>query len=388
MFYQLPPAGQPISLHAGAHASQLPTECFLPWQAEFFNSGTAALAAAIVAAVHLKGASAPEVILPAYGCPDLVSAVLHAGARPVLVDLEPQRPWMDLGQLAASVGPQTVAIVAVSLFGIRERMTAIRAIAERSALVLIEDSAQAFPVRDMDTFWEGDLVVVSFGRGKPVSLLGGGAVLFRDDKYRARLPACGPAAKAGVRQRLVFRLKALLYNLMSSPRAYWLPAGLPFLHLGETRFHPLAAVRCMDAARLELLEPNIEAFRARSLRIQSALAGRIADLANRSGSLVDLPAVCQMPAAHALLRYPLLLPPGARDAAYKCLKKRGLGVSTMYPAALPDIAGLGHHLGAAGTLPAARDFAARLLTLPVHERVRDAGIREMADCLGSVADAY
>ena len=288
MFYQLPPAGDRISLAGGVRDGGAPEKLFLPWQAGFFNSGTAALAAAVMAAIRRKGAHDPEVILPAYGCPDLVSAVLHAGARPVLVDLEPQRPWMDLEQLSASVRTQTAAIVAVSLFGIRERMPALRAIAGRTAAVLIEDSAQAFPKNGVESFWDGDLVVLSFGRGKPVGLLGGGAVLYRDESFRGLLPECAPGADAPTLQGMSFRLKAGLYNLMSSPRAYWIPAGLPFLHLGETRFRPLPAVGCMDAARLELLSVNTAVFRRRTLRVQSALARLVGDLAARAGNLVDL----------------------------------------------------------------------------------------------------
>jgi len=384
MFYQLPPAGERICLAAGVHTVRAPDDLFRPWQAGFFNSGTAALAAAVMAAVHRKGVLAPEVILPAYGCPDLVSAVLHAGARPVLVDLEPQRPWMDLEQLAASVGPQTAAIVAVSLFGIQERMPALRVIAERSAVTLIEDSAQAFPKNGVESFWDGDLVVMSFGRGKPVSLLGGGAVLYRDDQFRGLLPECSHGTDGRPLQWLAVRLKAVLYNLMSSPRAYWIPAGLPFLRLGETRFHPLSAVECMDAARLELLSVNTAAFRRRTLRVQSLLASLIAELAARAGGLVDLPAACAAPATRALLRYPLLLDAAMRDEVYNCLNGRGLGVSRMYPAALPDIAGLENHLGSAGDFPVARNFASRVLTLPVHERVQDADIRAIASGLESV----
>lgn len=385
MLYQLPPAGHTITLTRGAQTSLSPADIFRPYEAEFYHSGTAALAAAVMAAIRLKAVDAPEVILPAYGCPDLISAVLYAGARPVLVDLEPQRPWMDLEQLASSVSSQTVAIITVSLFGIQERMPAIRAIAERSSVVLIEDSAQAFATDGMTSFWTGDLVVISFGRGKPVSLLGGGAVLCQADRFRGLLPECRPHSPAPALKRLTLRLKARLYNLMSSAYVYWMPAGLPFLHLGETRYHPLTSIRCMDVARLELLATNTEAYQRRSLRVQAALASLVGELATRSGSLVDLPAVCNVPDTRALLRYPLLLDPAIRDRVYHRMRSEGLGVSRMYPAALPGIAGLEESLGAAVVFPVAQDFAARVLTLPVHERVRAVDIRRIAGCLESIA---
>ncbi|MGB5474745.1 MAG: DegT/DnrJ/EryC1/StrS family aminotransferase [Gammaproteobacteria bacterium] len=385
MLYQLPPAGHTISLTTGAQTDLSPAEIFRPYEAEFYHSGTAALATAIMAAIRLKVVDSPEVILPAYGCPDLISAVLYAGARPVLVDLEPQRPWMDLELLASSVSSQTVAIIAASLFGIQERMPAIKTIAERSSVVLIEDSAQAFPTDGMASFWTGDLVVISFGRGKPVSLLGGGAVLCQDDRFRGLLPECRPDSPAPALARVTLRLKARLYNLMSSAYVYWMPAGLPFLHLGETRYHPLTSIRCMDNARLELLAANTEAYRRRSLHVQAALAGLVGELATRSGSVVDLPAVCNLPASHALLRYPLLVEPVIRDRVYNRLRREGLGVSRMYPAALSGIAGLEEYLGVAGISPVAQNFAARVLTRPVHERVRAVDIRRIASCLESIA---
>ena len=184
MFYQLPPVGNPVRLSDGRNDESLLQEVFSPYTPGFFDSGTSALAASILAAVNVKGASKPEVILPAYGCPDLISAVVFAGAKPVLVDLEAERPWMDLEQVSAHITGHTVAVIAASLCGIPERLGALRQITEQAELLLIEDSAQLFPGSIDEANWQGDLVVISFGRGKPVSLLGGGAVLFRDKRIR------------------------------------------------------------------------------------------------------------------------------------------------------------------------------------------------------------
>ncbi len=213
MFYQLPPAGNPVCLsHRGAGESLL-RDVFHPYTPEYYSSGTAALAASIIAAIRLKGVDAPEVILPAYGCPDLVSAAVFAGAKTVLVDLVRDRPWMDLDQVSLHINTHTVAVVAVSLFGIPERMEELRLVLDQHGVVLIEDSAQAFPRKPGAGFWSGDLVVLSFGRGKPVSLLGGGAVLFRDRELGVHLAAVTGSTAGAARMRL----RAAIYNLMISP---------------------------------------------------------------------------------------------------------------------------------------------------------------------------
>lgn len=379
MFYQLPPAGNPVCLSPGLAAGTALADAFSPYSPRYLASGTAALAAAVTAAIRLKGGNDPEVILPAYGCPDLVSAVLHAGARPVLVDLEPDRPWMDLGQVSAAIRPETVAIIAASLLGIPERMDRLGVLASESSVVLIEDSAQAFPQdRDRD-FWSADLVVLSFGRGKPVSMLGGGAVLFRDSRFGSLLPDSGVQGRRAGR---VFRLQATLYNLMLSPRLYWLPQSLPFLHLGETRFHPLDQVAPMDAGRLALLSANIEAYRRRPETARKTLAELTGQAVAAGVDVIDLHAVCEMPPSRRLLRYPLLFDRATRDDVLASLMRRGLGASTMYPVILPEVAGLEAVFAATGEFPVARSFAARLLTLPLYERLGAADFTGIRECIG------
>ncbi len=381
MFYQLPPVGHPVSILSGGAAESLLQEVFTPYTPRYFDSGTAALAAAIIAAIKVKEVDVPEVILPAYGCPDLVSAVIFAGAIPVLVDLEPDRPWMSLEKLSSSISASTVAIIAVNLFGIPERLHALKDIARRASVLLIEDSAQAFPAGKGESFWVGDLVVISFGRGKPVSLLGGGAVLFRMAELGELLPEPEPRSFRVVRQRLGFWLKAALYNLMLSPYSYWLPQGLPFLHLGETRFYPLTALGSMDPIRIGVLDENVSAYQQRGMRVQSTLSGLIAEWDDAGLEFVDLPAVCHVPPSQRLLRYPLLLAAGVRDRVYSDLRCKGLGPSRMYPVALPAIQGLGHYFESEITYPEAVRFAARILTLPLHEKVTNTDICRIMACL-------
>ena len=93
MFYQLPPAGNRITFSVDSNVP-------LPWflssdRATFYHSGTAALAAAIIAAKTARAIHDAEVILPAYACPDLLSAAIFARVRPVLVDLEKEN-WDSL----------------------------------------------------------------------------------------------------------------------------------------------------------------------------------------------------------------------------------------------------------------------------------------------------
>jgi hypothetical protein len=226
-------------------------------------------------------------------------------------------------------------------------------------------------------FWGGDLVVLSFGRGKPVTLLGGGAVLSRDPALGKLLPEGASQYGAG----RLFRLMALLYNVMRSPYLYWIPQGLPFLHLGDTRYHRLTTIETMDPVRLGLFDRNVSEYQHGKNAVQSALAD-IANAAGGSGGVVlDLPAVCRVQPDRRLLRYPLLVHAAWRDRVYHRLRNAGLGPSLLYPSSLPGLPGLENLLQDQGSYPVAEAFAGRILTLPTHDGVRNADINKIRDIL-------
>ena len=380
MFYQLPPAGERIVLKRGRRAEEL----FAPFAVRFYGSGTAALAAALKASIVSSKIYAPEVVLPAYGCPDLISAVLCAGARPRLVDLMPNRPWMDIDRLRSAICADTVSVVAVDLFGIPERYDEIRALLHGRGIALVQDSAQALP-RPEEGQWHGDYVVLSFGRGKPVSLMGGGAVLFRDPDLGETLPGPSAQLRATISDVFKFRLKALVYNTLISPQLYWFPAKLPFLGLGETRYEPLDAVGPASPILNDFLPANVNEYWHRLDTVQNKLGAVIADVSN--GQLLDLVKSCyESGRVPRLLRYPVLVGDTAlRDRLFQVLDREGLGVSRMYPATLPYIRGLENILRKKSeTYPNAEAFARRILTFPIHSQVCERDLQRMHACMRAI----
>lgn len=385
MFYQLPPVGNPICLTANRGAGSSAQLFGAGYQSRYYASGTAALAVATSTAIQLKKVDEPEVLLPAYGCPDLISAVLFAGAKPILVDLATDRPWMDLEQLPSKLSPNTVAIIAVNFCGISERMEQLRPFAKQAGALLIEDSAQAFPSKSEGDIWQGDLVVLSFGRGKPVSLLGGCALLYNrkklgDRNFTSMLPDEMTQVDAGLQGQIAFRLKARLYNWVINPRIYWLLHKLPFLHLGETRYKPLHSIDEMACAIQQMLPANIEFYQNDSMERQDKICEVLDRFNLENSEIIDLPRLCGNTKERRLLRYPLLIEKKRRERLYSELQQHGLGASRMYPAVLPEIAGLGKVLQQE-EFPRAKSFAERILTFPTHAHVSGADIDKISQVL-------
>jgi perosamine synthetase len=102
------------------------------------NSGTSALHVALLAMGIGPG---DEVILPDYTFPATVNVVELTGAKPVIVDIEPNTYNMDPRQVEAAVTPRTRAIMPVHLFGQSADLDPILKVAQKHKLQILEDAA-------------------------------------------------------------------------------------------------------------------------------------------------------------------------------------------------------------------------------------------------------
>ena len=383
MFYQLSPAGNPISLASEALSEQQISNLFTPMNVNLYGSGAMALAAAIGSIVKNSNVQQPEILLPAYGCPELISAILFAGAKPRLVDLAPQRPWLDLHDLKRKLAANTVAIIAVNLFGISERYEQLRNLIADTQIKIIEDSAQSFPTQLNKHAWHGDLVILSFGRGKPVSLLGGGAVLTQNPTYQAALPAPNvTAGNSSLLETVSYQIKVALYNILLSPYFYWLPNAMPFLKLGDVAYHPMHELTNFPPSHLRLLRSNIDRYSHRYGDVQRKLASMLAQM--KSHRIVDVAAVCDS-GQSALVRYPLLAGDNTmREKLVRLLDGDGLGVSRMYQRPLNELPALDAMLSGQGPFPNAKHFADTLFTLPTHQYLTSCHVARVRDILTSI----
>jgi dTDP-4-amino-4,6-dideoxygalactose transaminase len=147
------------------------------------NSGTSALHLALLAAGVGPG---DEVITVPFTFVASVAAIIYAGAKPVLVDIEPRSFTIDPEQIESSITSRTKAILPVHLYGHPADMDPIMEIARRRRLVVIEDAAQAHGTeyKGHRVGSIGDIACFSFYPGKNLGAYGeGGAVTTSNPKY-------------------------------------------------------------------------------------------------------------------------------------------------------------------------------------------------------------
>jgi dTDP-3-amino-3,4,6-trideoxy-alpha-D-glucose transaminase len=143
-------------------------------------SGTAALTIALIAAGIGPG---DEVIVPGHTFIASALAVVHAGATVVFCDVERDTGLIDLDAAAAVTGPDTAAIIPVHLYGQACDMDAVRALADKHHLVVIEDAAQAHGAayRGRRVGGLGNAAAFSFYPSKNLGALGDGGAICTDD---------------------------------------------------------------------------------------------------------------------------------------------------------------------------------------------------------------
>ncbi|MEI6567707.1 MAG: DegT/DnrJ/EryC1/StrS family aminotransferase [Verrucomicrobiota bacterium] len=294
------------------------------------GSGTEALHLALAAAGVGTG---DEVITVSHTALATVSAIELLGARPVLVDIEPDYYTMDPTRLEAAVTPKTKAIIPVHLYGQPVNLDPILDIARKRGLMLIEDCAQChgamYHGRRAGSF--GQMACFSFYPTKNLGALGdGGTVVTGDAELAARIRAL---REYGWTERYVSHL------------AGW-----------NSRLDEL------QAAILRVKLPHLDADNATRAHLAATYGAQL------SGSSLELPR-SRAECAHVFHLYVARCP--NRDALQTHLKQRGIGALVHYPVPVHLQPAYRGRLCAAGALPETEMAAQEILSLPMYPELTE-----------------
>ena len=387
------PAHSPLTLHAVSRTAaqallkredarprvaRLLRALYPAREAVLLGSGTHALELAIRIASRVVGE--PSVVaLPAFSCYDdaYATAAVGAGVGIALYDVDPWTLAPDLDSLTATLAEGARVIVVAPLFGVPIDWDAIEQCLKGFGALAIEDAAQAHGAlwRGTPVGSAGALSVLSFGRGKGWTGGRGGALLIR--RFPLEGGVDGPRA-AGPFDEVAALGTAVAQCVLGRPAVYRLPAGLPFLHLGETRYHAPTALRRMTRAAAALLERTLP------LATQEAAARRV----NAEAMLARLPPDSRArtvtpPRAGTpgFLRLPLRVPGGLAGFA-EPRRARRLGVTPGYPTTLAALRPVRERLTRPrGRWPGAEELVRDLVTLPTHSLVSAAERDELVRLL-------
>jgi dTDP-4-amino-4,6-dideoxygalactose transaminase len=342
------------------------------------SSGTAALTLTLMALRSLSQRT--EVVIPAYTCPSVPAAVVKAGLRPVLCDIDPSTFDFDHTLLEQTLSAETLCVVAHHLFGIPSDVERIRLLCAARGTFVVEDAAQAMGAeaegRALGTL--GDVGIFSLGRGKNITCGSGGVIITRSDGIaRAidrRYRQIGvPTSATMVKDFIQLALMAVFIR----PRLYWIPTALPFLRLGQTVYPTEIPLKRLSGMKAGLLR-HWRGHLAESNRIRSETARYFSEM---------LPLPLSYRRSHPYLRLPVLAAgPIERDRIHSLSRDRGLGVSVAYPTPISEIPEIRDAFDGK-RFPSAQTIAERLLTIPTHHWLSAEDKRAIAECVGGAANA-
>lgn len=227
-----------------------------------------------------------EVITTAHTFIATAAGIVATGARPVLVDIDPDTYTIDPKMIERALTDRTKAIIAVHLFGQPADMGPIKDIARRHGLYVVEDAAQAHGAeyQGVRTGALGDVACFSFYPAKNLGAYGdGGAVTTNNAAIAERIERLRDHgrtthyshAEIGFNSRLdalqaaVLQVKLRRLDDWNSNRrraAEWYAAEFaqsgiktPFVRKGSTHVYHLYVITTneRDAMRIKLDEAGV-----------------------------------------------------------------------------------------------------------------------------------
>lgn len=283
--------------YKGSHAGQVAA----------VNSCTAALHLALLASGVGPG---DEVITTPLTFCATVNAILHAGATPVLADIDPVSMNLDPAAVAAAITPRTKAILPVHFAGRACDMIALTALSQRHGLMLIEDCAHAIETeyRGQKAGTFGDFGCFSFYVTKNIVTGEGGMVLARDEHS-------------------ISRIKMLALHGMSKDAWH---------RFGDAGYKHYFVVECGFKYNMTDIQAAIGLHQL--ARVEENWLRRRELWHRYQAAFSDLPVVCpaepEVDTRHAMHLYTLLIDESrsglGRDEFLDAMTKKGIGVGVHY----------------------------------------------------------
>ena len=271
-----------------------------------------------------------------------VLAIVAAGAKPVLVDADPESYNIDPAAVRAAITSRTRAIVPVHLYGQPADLDAIAALARQHNLVVVEDSAQAHGARY---------------KGKRVGLFGHAAAFsFYPSK---NLGAYGDGGMVVTNDDRVAEQVRLLRNC-GQRKKYHHPV------IGKN-----SRLDTVQAAVLRVKLPHLDDWNTARRRHAAAYSERLAGGVHTPATTPDM--------EHVFHLY--VVETDRRDALQESLKGREIQTGIHYPVPIhlqEACAGLGYKKG---DFPVTERAAARILSLPMYPELNAEQIDTVVDAV-------
>jgi len=317
------------------------------------TSCTAALHLALLA---LDIGPGDEVITTPLTFVATANAILHVGAKPVFVDVEPDTGNLNTGLVEAAITARTKAIMPVHLYGQMADMRVLRSIADKHRLVLIEDCAHCIEgIRDgVRPTQLSEAACFSFYATKNITCGEGGALTTNDS-------------------RMDERLRRLRLHGMSKGAADRHTKGWEHWDVEEIgwKYNMDNIQAAFLLAQMERLDPQLALRDAIWQRYEAAFSAM---------DEVDL--LRTLPNSRSARHlFTILVESGKRDEILYDIQSRGVGVTVNYRPVHLLSAYVRRYSYQAGDFPVAESIGERTISLPFYPSLTNAEVDYVIECV-------
>lgn len=329
------------------------------------NSCTAALHLALEAVGVGAG---DEVITSPITFASTANVIVHCGARPVFVDVEPDTLNIDAGAIEAAVTPRTKALIPVDFAGQPCDLDAVMAIGARRGLPVIEDAAHSIGAEYKGRRVGGiaDMTCFSFYATKNITSGEGGALTTNRQEWADRIAVM---ALHGISRDAWKRYGAEGYR-------HWeiIAAGYKYNMFD------------LQAALVRSQFDKMERFHARRVALKKRLDAGLQDVAE-----MTMPAERAW-AQHAYHLYPIIVRTemltADRDTIMNAIQAENVGIGVHFRAVhlhpfYADTFGFRR-----GMFPNAEYYSDRTISLPLYPRMTDADADDVVAAVKKVFSHY
>jgi len=341
--------------------------CFL------LSSGKAALTI-ILKALHDLYPERNEVLIPAYTCYSVPSAIIKAGLKVKLCDINQETLDFDFDQLkkilsqpgATNSKNSILAVIPTHLFGLPADVDQVRKINTDDEISIIEDAAQAMggTLKEKKLGTLGDAGFFSLGRGKAFSTIEGGIILTNNNSFADNITKQMKSLPVyNILEIIKLVIFSIILSIFMHPLLFWFPKYLPFLKLGQTIFEPEFPIKKMSSFQAGLAK-NWQARLKNIISIRQQKANAFIAAFQKNDNLTS--SMIYQNGTHSLLRFPLkIYDSQIFDRILSKSEKQGLGIMRAYPDSINNIKELKNYFKNK-IYPKATMISKHLITLPVH----------------------
>lgn len=328
-----------------------------------FAIGVASGGLAIEIALKAIGIGAgDEVLTPAFGHASMVHSVLHCGARPVFVDVEPRTLTMDPAKAERACTPRTRGLLAAAPFGNPIGLPPLISLCTRLEIPMIENGGEGLgSVLGRDNVGRfGRIATFGFFVNRPVTTGEGGMIVTHDDHLAA---ACRALRNQGRVDRMSFPGQDADLGMLLDHRYDGYDARMPEL------------CAALGASQLRRLDESI----TRRQEIVEMYTARLC--ANPDLILPTVPEGARISWSAFVVRLSDRFSSLDRDLIINTLHRHDVGAANYYPcpALLPHVrSAIGTQ---AGEFPVAESIAGRTIALPLFDRMTSAEVDTVAQIL-------